>query len=202
MWLFGVDTGANNGISLKYLDIFAIFSRITTRTVEMKPNLAQVSHNTCLSISLLMHWGFRKWFKSFVVSLIYHMYQSHIYPLEIRYGSWDRLSNKCSVVCPLLPLQDCGASMRTAVSLVPVPMVANAALCQVVATHVPVLLATQVFAALTTQMNVQPHPLYARMKECVTTRLAPTSEHLVYNIQYNYIWNIIRQLEHKTKINK
>lgn len=63
--------------------------------------------------------------------------------------------------------QDHVVSMRTAVSLVPVPMVANAALCQAVATGVPVLLATQVFAALMTQMNVQPHPLFARMEERV-----------------------------------
>lgn len=70
-------------------------------------------------------------------------------------------------------------SMRTAVFLVPVQMVAHAALSQAVATHVPVLLATQVFAASMTPMNVPPHPLYARMKECVSTHLAPISENLL-----------------------
>lgn len=73
-------------------------------------------------------------------------------------------------------------SMRTAVSLAPVPMVANAALCQAAPTHVPVRLATQVFAASMIQMNVQPHPLFARMKESVSTPLALTSENLIYNI--------------------
>lgn len=71
-------------------------------------------------------------------------------------------------------------SMRTAVCLVPVPMVERVALCLVVATHVPVLLATQVLAALMTQMSVPPHPLYARMKEYASTALAPTSENLVF----------------------
>lgn len=73
--------------------------------------------------------------------------------------------------------------MRTAVYLVPVPTLERAALCLVVATHVPVLLATQGLAALMTQMNVMPHPLYARMKDNATTPLAPTSENLVYNNQ-------------------
>lgn len=72
-------------------------------------------------------------------------------------------------------------SMRTAVYLVPVPTVEHAALRLVVATHAHVLLATQVLAALMTQMNVPPRPLYARMKEYASTTLAPTSENLVYN---------------------
>lgn len=72
-------------------------------------------------------------------------------------------------------------STRTAVCLVPVPTVERAALRLVAATHVPVLLATQALAVLTTQTNVLPRPLYARMKEYASTPLAPTSEKLVYN---------------------
>lgn len=73
--------------------------------------------------------------------------------------------------------------MRTAVYLVPAPTVECAALWLVVAIHVPVLLATQVLAALMTQMNVLPHPLFARMKEYASIPLAPTSENLVFNNQ-------------------
>lgn len=67
-------------------------------------------------------------------------------------------------------------SMRTAVYLVPVPTLEHAALCLVVDTHVCVLLATLVLAALMTQMNVLPYPLYAKMKEYVSTPLDLTSE--------------------------
>lgn len=86
---------------------------------------------------------------------------------------------------PLLPFhsQGHGVSTRTAVCLVPVPTVEHAALLLVVATHVHVLLATQVLAALMTQMNVLPHPPYARMKEYASTTLALTSENLVFNNQ-------------------
>lgn len=75
-------------------------------------------------------------------------------------------------------------SMRTAVSLALVPTLERAVLCLVVATHVPVLLATQVLDALMTQMNVLPHPLYARMKEYASTTLALTSENLVLKDYY------------------
>lgn len=68
------------------------------------------------------------------------------------------------------------ASTRTVVSPVPVPMVEGAALNLVVATPVPVLMATKVLAALMTQMNVQTRPLHARIKAFVLTPLAPTSE--------------------------
>lgn len=66
--------------------------------------------------------------------------------------------------------------MRTAVSPVPVPMEEGAALCLVAATPVHVFPATMVCAALMTQMNVQTHPLPARMKASVSTPLALTSE--------------------------
>lgn len=65
---------------------------------------------------------------------------------------------------------------RTLVSPVPVPTVEGAALNLVVATPVPVLLATKVLAALMIQMNVQTHPLCARIKACVLTPLVHTSE--------------------------
>lgn len=68
--------------------------------------------------------------------------------------------------------------MRTRVSPVPVPMEEGAALSLVVATPVPVLLATKVLAALMTQMNVQTHPPHVRMKACVLTPLAPTGEYI------------------------
>lgn len=73
--------------------------------------------------------------------------------------------------------------MKTAVYQVPAPTVEPAALCLVEtnrqrATHVPVLLAIQVLAASMTQMNVPPHPLYARTKEDVSTPPAPTSKDL------------------------
>lgn len=71
--------------------------------------------------------------------------------------------------------QDPGVSMRTAVYLVLVPMVERAAPCLVAATHVPALLATQVLAVLMTQMNVLPHPPYARTKDHASTTLALTS---------------------------
>lgn len=71
-------------------------------------------------------------------------------------------------------------SRRTAVSLAHVPMVESAALYLVIATYVPVLLATKALAALTTQMNVQTHLLYARTKAHVLIPTAPTSEDLVY----------------------
>lgn len=71
--------------------------------------------------------------------------------------------------------QDRSVNTRTAACLVPVPTVECAALHLVVATNVPALLATQVLAALMTQTNVLPHPLYARMKEYASTPLAPTS---------------------------
>lgn len=76
--------------------------------------------------------------------------------------------------------------MKTAVSQVPVPMEEHAALCLVEtdkqkATCVCVPLATQVLVALMTQMNVLPHPLYARTKELVSTPLAPSSETISYN---------------------
>ena len=66
--------------------------------------------------------------------------------------------------------------MKTAVSLAPVPTVEGAALCLAEATPVHVLLATKVLAVLMTQMNVQTHPLFAKMKASVSTPLAPTSE--------------------------
>lgn len=69
--------------------------------------------------------------------------------------------------------------MRTLVSPVLVPMEEGAALSLVGATPVPVLLATKVLAALMTQMNVQTHPLHARMKACVLTPLAPTGEFIL-----------------------
>ncbi len=72
-------------------------------------------------------------------------------------------------------------SKRTAVCLVLVPMVEHAAPSLVAATHVPALLATQVLAVLMTQMNVLPHPRYARMKDHASTTLALTSENLVFN---------------------
>lgn len=71
--------------------------------------------------------------------------------------------------------------MRTAVYLVPVPTVGSAAVCLLVATRVPVLQATQALGALMTQMNVPPHPLYARMEENVSTPLAPTCKSLAHN---------------------
>lgn len=67
-------------------------------------------------------------------------------------------------------------SMRTAVSPVPVLTEEDAALSLVAATPALVLPATKVHAALMTQMNVQTHPLPARMKACVSTPLALTSE--------------------------
>lgn len=67
------------------------------------------------------------------------------------------------------------ASMRTAVSPVPVLTEEGAALCLVAATPVLVLPATKVHAALMTQMNVQTHPLPARMEARVSTPLALTS---------------------------
>lgn len=70
--------------------------------------------------------------------------------------------------------QDRDVNMRTAVCLVPVPTVESAAVCPLVATYVPVLQATQVLDALMTQMNVPPHPPYARMEENASTPLAPT----------------------------
>ncbi len=69
--------------------------------------------------------------------------------------------------------------MRTAVCLVHVPTLERAALCLVAATHVPVLLATQVLAVLMTQTNVLPHPRYVRMKDYASTLLALTSENPV-----------------------
>lgn len=71
--------------------------------------------------------------------------------------------------------QDRGVNERTAVCLVPVPMAAHAALCLVVATNVPALPATQVLDALMTQMNVPPHPQYAKMMGFASTPLGPTS---------------------------
>lgn len=67
-------------------------------------------------------------------------------------------------------------SRKTAVCPVPAPTAERVALCLAAATHVPVHLATQVLGALMTQMNVLPHPLYARMREYASTPLAPTSE--------------------------
>lgn len=70
-------------------------------------------------------------------------------------------------------------STRTVVFLVPVPMVAGVALSLVVATPVPVFLATKDLAVLMTQMNVKTHPLFARTRESVSTILAPTSEFML-----------------------
>lgn len=81
--------------------------------------------------------------------------------------------------------QDHGVSMRTAVSLVPVPTVEGAALCLVVATCVPVLPATKVHAALMTQTNVKTHLPYARMRACVSTPLAPTSAPVPRDLRAN-----------------
>lgn len=77
-------------------------------------------------------------------------------------------------------------SMKTAVYQVPAPMVEHAALCLVETdrqktTSVPVFLAIQVLVALMTQMNVLPHPLYARTKELASTPLAPSCENITYN---------------------
>lgn len=74
-------------------------------------------------------------------------------------------------------------SRRTAVYPVPVPTVERVALCLVAATRVPVHLATQVLGALMTQMNVLPHPLYARMREYASTPLALTSENQDFDKQ-------------------
>lgn len=68
-----------------------------------------------------------------------------------------------------------GVSRRTAVCPVPVLTEVRARPCQEAASDVPVLLATQVLAALMTQMNAKPHPSFVRMKACVSTPRAPTS---------------------------
>lgn len=79
---------------------------------------------------------------------------------------------------PSFSFQDHGVSMRTAVYLVPAATLEHAALCLVVATCVHVLLATQVVVALMTQMNVLPHPRYAKMTDYASTPLVLTSEFL------------------------
>lgn len=66
-------------------------------------------------------------------------------------------------------------------------MVESVALHLLVASHVPVLLATPVLVALMTQMNVLPHPPYAKMREHVTTPQVPTSKN-------GHCLNIIRKM--------
>lgn len=83
--------------------------------------------------------------------------------------------------------QDHGVSMRTAACLIPVQMVEHAALCQEAASHAPVLLATQVFTALMTRMNVPPHPLYVRMKGFVSTPPALTNVFVPLDLLENIV---------------
>lgn len=77
---------------------------------------------------------------------------------------------------PLFTLQDCGASVKTAVCPAPVPTVECALLFLAAASPVCVLKATRAFAASMTQMNVLPHPPYVKMKDNASTCLAPTGE--------------------------
>lgn len=84
--------------------------------------------------------------------------------------------------------QDLAVNTRTAVCQVLVPMEEHAALCLVAVTCVHASLVTPVVNALMTQMNVQSRHLFARMKACVSTLRALTSEIFIkaYD-KYNFI---------------
>lgn len=75
--------------------------------------------------------------------------------------------------------------MRTAACQAPVPTADRAALFRVVITSAPAHPATRVCAASTTPTNASPPPQNVRMKECVSTPLAPTSENRLHRL---HIW--------------
>lgn len=84
-------------------------------------------------------------------------------------------ADRCYVAL-LFTLQDCGASVKTAVCPAPVPTAERAPLCPLAASPAHVPQVTRAPAASMTRTNVPPRPPYVKTKDSASTPLVPTSE--------------------------